>query len=1150
MLRRTNKLVIELLGAFMVVLLLVLALVYARLTTGPMSIEWTVTALSAIASRDSAGGRVDISGAQISFAEGDGALQVSFDSAVYHSADDHLFTARNIVFEPDMAALIGRFSLRPLALSVAEISITTKTQPQNARALYFAGLREVAGLLEALPIGRGLGGFKFFRIENILIQYGDQRKIKGLPKSFITFERKDDALVLDARVLYRGAGGDVSAIVSGEMPIGSAGEIDLKLDNIRLNELASVLPVLEPFSGQSAPIAVSGMLTLDADRSLLGANLLAQVGEGTLLLGDKSFGLKQMTSRLDVDVKQKSVFVSQGDVTVDNYQAAFSGAFSYKTNSEGALAVIDGSVSSEQFSIDFEDSNPIRVGRNSALEFIYRVDEGMLSIARAETDLSGIPLRLKGDLDFGTADPLIDLTLNLGETAADNVLTIWPERVAIRTRGWVAKNISGGEINAGQIMLKGRLREFEKYSAQELPAENILSGYVDVSNIRLKYLSQMPEMIVLKGRLKTTAQQFSASVETGFVDVEGGDSGSTGAYRQMISNGSFVAPVYFDRDGMAKVRFDVSGDLASLLRVADTAPLSVLKNAPIKPIDVIGETDVSVRLAFPLGRRLEREDVAFEVKAYSERASLTKPLSGYRFEDADMNLHVTSKKISFTGNVLANKVPVIVSGEAPVGQPASSNFLTVSGRLNATARALQQLHLTALARQLDGNAPTKFDLDFQRDGNRIISFDADLTQSNVKPEAIVYLKPVDIKARLVGDVSLNRSGILTHLKGDYTSALGDHINFDMQAPRGILSSLSVSPAKLGDDYDFTVSTRDEDGIPYFVLRGDVINVAQFLRSRPLDQALKVSLKAGDNEDREDAPAALATSHAEKRLKPTLKIPALPHGYGADVRIAKLKGAYGDFARSFQVDLIQAYGRVEKATIAANFDDGTEIYGDLFRDEGVRRRFLIQAENGSHVLRALNIVPGIEGGAFSLSGELYDFPLMKDDKAISGQASFAISNYKLRKVPLLAQLLSLASFAGLSDTLSGSGLRFNKTAGNLTWHQGRLKIDRGLATGDGLGISFQGAVDQPTNRISMGGTIVPAYGLNALLGRIPLVGPIFSGREGEGLIGVSYRIFGKASEPTVFVNPVSVVTPGFTRRLFDLGTGNLGGELPDANEAER
>ncbi len=63
--------------------------------------------------------------------------------------------------------------------------------------------------------------------------------------------------------------------------------------------------------------------------------------------------------------------------------------------------------------------------------------------------------------------------------------------------------------------------------------------------------------------------------------------------------------------------------------------------------------------------------------------------------------------------------------------------------------------------------------------------------------------------------------------------------------------------------------------------------------------------------------------------------------------------------------------------------------------------------------------------------------------------------------------------------------------------------------------------------------MPAYALNSALGRIPLIGRLFSPERGGGLVAVDYGVSGALADPSVTVNPLSALTPGFLRGLFKM-----------------
>jgi hypothetical protein len=57
-----------------------------------------------------------------------------------------------------------------------------------------------------------------------------------------------------------------------------------------------------------------------------------------------------------------------------------------------------------------------------------------------------------------------------------------------------------------------------------------------------------------------------------------------------------------------------------------------------------------------------------------------------------------------------------------------------------------------------------------------------------------------------------------------------------------------------------------------------------------------------------------------------------------------------------------------------------------------------------------------------------------------------------------------------------------------------------------------------------GVLSPIYFLNG-------IGRMFAPRDGEGLFGFNFQISGKADNPKVSVNPLSILTPGMFRDIF-------------------
>ena len=56
----------------------------------------------------------------------------------------------------------------------------------------------------------------------------------------------------------------------------------------------------------------------------------------------------------------------------------------------------------------------------------------------------------------------------------------------------------------------------------------------------------------------------------------------------------------------------------------------------------------------------------------------------------------------------------------------------------------------------------------------------------------------------------------------------------------------------------------------------------------------------------------------------------------------------------------------------------------------------------------------------------------------------------------------------------------------------------------------------------------------MLSDIPLLGNLLTSKPGEGIIGLTYAVRGDLDQPEISVNPLSLMTPGILRRIFEFG----------------
>jgi hypothetical protein len=186
--------------------------------------------------------------------------------------------------------------------------------------------------------------------------------------------------------------------------------------------------------------------------------------------------------------------------------------------------------------------------------------------------------------------------------------------------------------------------------------------------------------------------------------------------------------------------------------------------------------------------------------------------------------------------------------------------------------------------------------------------------------------------------------------------------------------------------------------------------------------------------------------------------------------------------------------------------------------------LATCNNVGELLRVLGILDGVEGGRMVLQGGYKNTVL---------EGKVLVTDYTLKKAPVLAKMITIASLTGILDTLSGNGIYFKKLTAPFSFAHNIIKIKDAKTHGAALGITSDGIIDIGASTLDLQGTLVPSYTINSLIGNVPLIGDLLMGGSGKGIIAINYTIKGAMGDPSISVNPLSVLTPGFLRNIFDI-----------------
>ena len=149
----------------------------------------------------------------------------------------------------------------------------------------------------------------------------------------------------------------------------------------------------------------------------------------------------------------------------------------------------------------------------------------------------------------------------------------------------------------------------------------------------------------------------------------------------------------------------------------------------------------------------------------------------------------------------------------------------------------------------------------------------------------------------------------------------------------------------------------------------------------------------------------------------------------------------------------------------------------------------------------------------------------------------IYNFKIKEIPILAKILTLASLQGVADLLTGEGIRFNEFEMDYLKNNSYTEIKEMYAIGPAISILMEGYIEK--NKLtSLRGTLIPAKTLNKMISRIPLIGDIVIPKEvGEGLFGISFKMKGTEGKIKTSINPIRTITPRFIQKIIDRNKKN-------------
>ena len=216
-------------------------------------------------------------------------------------------------------------------------------------------------------------------------------------------------------------------------------------------------------------------------------------------------------------------------------------------------------------------------------------------------------------------------------------------------------------------------------------------------------------------------------------------------------------------------------------------------------------------------------------------------------------------------------------------------------------------------------------------------------------------------------------------------------------------------------------------------------------------------------------------------------------------------------------------KITEVNLESEFSNKQKIKFTIKTNDNDEKITTLFSGNAKPLVDRYKFIKGFDEGALDF------YSIKKDDET---KSTLKIYDFKLKELPALTKILTLASLQGIADLLSGEGIRFNDFEMNFRNKGSLMTIDEIYAIGPAISILMEGYIEKK-NLISLRGTLVPATTINKTISSIPVLGNILVGKKiGEGVFGVSFKIKGPPKDLETSVNPIKTLTPRFITRTLE------------------
>ncbi len=172
------------------------------------------------------------------------------------------------------------------------------------------------------------------------------------------------------------------------------------------------------------------------------------------------------------------------------------------------------------------------------------------------------------------------------------------------------------------------------------------------------------------------------------------------------------------------------------------------------------------------------------------------------------------------------------------------------------------------------------------------------------------------------------------------------------------------------------------------------------------------------------------------------------------------------------------------------------------------QWLIKSGNAGALLKGIGLYEDMRAGTMLLSLKTSRKKINAGEIIPIVNGTFEFERFVLHDAPSLSKLVSFVSLPGFVNIISGNkDIIFSNMNGKFSFQEGVLNVSHSYAAGPFFGFTMAGNINTLKRTVDLTGQVTPSlYGLNAIIGSVPIIGKVFTGdKTHAGIISAPYKL---------------------------------------------